>query len=422
MMFKSRQINRRQGFTIVELLVVIGIVVVLVALLLPVLTKGAGAARSIVCTSNLRSLGQLASLYADGNRGWLPPVGYPPNGPVLTNPYWFEEIMGVMGRQLSDYPPVGSLEFGIWRCPENAVATRPESSKDGEEYNSYTINAWGQNVTTPENRYMGSKLTWFAWPSELYAMWDGVSYHVDPFGNDGTNSLPQPFASAPGIRSTSYRHNLGVNMLFADGHVSWPAAPSRTAAPAPPPATAQANSRTAIPGTASSSASLRLQRAAPASAMRGGELGGPVVAEPRQRHDRLVRAPQPLVCRPHAVWGGDVVDQTAGHQDGALRVRGEIHRVVIGHASSIRLVHRRRRSGEFHAVRPGATLVLRIVVLVGRLVLSVAARDPVKVRIVRRVGDGADDGTDARIQPRRDDPEPPALAAADDHDPPRVHL
>jgi len=60
----------RTAFTLVELLVVIGIIAVLIALLLPALVASRIAARSIACQSNLRQIGQGLMMYANANDGW----------------------------------------------------------------------------------------------------------------------------------------------------------------------------------------------------------------------------------------------------------------------------------------------------------------------------------------------------------------
>ena len=63
---------RRRGFTLVEILVVVGIIAMLIALLLPTLGKAREAANRVACAANLRSIGQGFFLYASDNRGNFP--------------------------------------------------------------------------------------------------------------------------------------------------------------------------------------------------------------------------------------------------------------------------------------------------------------------------------------------------------------
>ena len=65
--------NRTKHFTLIELLVTVAIIAILAGILLPALNKARQSARKIVCTGNLKTMGQGIALYTAGNNDYLTP-------------------------------------------------------------------------------------------------------------------------------------------------------------------------------------------------------------------------------------------------------------------------------------------------------------------------------------------------------------
>src|ERR1700722_11793199 len=101
-------LRRTKGFTLVELLVVIGIIAVLVAILLPALGRAREAAKQTKCLSNLRNIGNAFVMYVSDNKGWLPADGiYPHNDAdyVWWEQSWISQIQfGGIGKYLNVTP------------------------------------------------------------------------------------------------------------------------------------------------------------------------------------------------------------------------------------------------------------------------------------------------------------------------------
>jgi prepilin-type N-terminal cleavage/methylation domain-containing protein/prepilin-type processing-associated H-X9-DG protein len=142
---------RRHGFTLVELLVVIGIIALLIAMLLPALNKARSAAKTASCLSTIRQLGTAFTMYVNQQRKSIPyyPVG---------DPNYVEQGLWI-GQLRSVYSKVDASRF----CPE-ATTPLPHAATDDPIGNAFA--SWGGNQ---KNAFIGTQLGSYGFNGWLYS-------------------------------------------------------------------------------------------------------------------------------------------------------------------------------------------------------------------------------------------------------------
>ena len=232
--------RRVRAFTLVELLVVIGIIAVLIGVLLPALNAARRASYQVTCASNLRQMGIATVMYINETRH------YP--GHIARSPASSGRPFAIWPTRLRKYMK-GNM--GVFRCPSQTVdefewksnqtvapvATNNETGfgynvgetlliadKPGAKF-SYGYNDWGAFDTKTPQRGLGGDIGppyTGSWGTELKAARVRKPAEMimiadnQPDGDYDFNIDPTDPKESPGPL-----HKGGSNVLWCDGHVTW---------------------------------------------------------------------------------------------------------------------------------------------------------------------------------------------------------
>jgi prepilin-type N-terminal cleavage/methylation domain-containing protein len=194
------------GFTLVELLVVIGIIAVLIGILLPALSRARESARKTACLSNLRQTHLFLSMYANEYRDRVP-VGY--RGTKQFNSMIYS---GTATR----FVLFGMLRVGGY-MPEPQTFYCPAENDPRSQWNS-DINPWPPG---PEGNPAVNVAAGYGFRPEVNIpddpnLWPGLLPRLSKFRS---KAILADLTAVP--QRVDTRHKDGVNVLYGHGGAKW---------------------------------------------------------------------------------------------------------------------------------------------------------------------------------------------------------
>jgi prepilin-type processing-associated H-X9-DG protein/prepilin-type N-terminal cleavage/methylation domain-containing protein len=205
-----------RAFTLVELLVVIGIIALLISILLPSLNKARRASQAVACASNLRQIGMAFQLYANDHQQWYPMnIGvnnyfWPPSNDSTT--LWYAYIAPYLGWS-GDTSANGFIYPKVLDCPsyDRTVNVTWVSTSANWVYISYGYNDvyFGNfSFSNPTTQSRNFKRGQIQRPADKFLVMDSL-YMITRWYTNVSEVYP-----------LDPRHDKRCNVLFADGHVT----------------------------------------------------------------------------------------------------------------------------------------------------------------------------------------------------------